>query len=100
VHKVLKFQAPIKRYIILIGLLISIDNFLTLEKVKASTQNKLMTSICLLNFNSEMNIAGKTPPQGMGVFTCNCFLKKVSIGSSIESAQAECKKEAAKKFKI
>ena len=99
-HKILKFTGQIKRYIILIGLLISIDNLLTLERVKANNHNKLMTSICLLNFNSEMNLAGKTPPQGMAVFTCNCFLKKVSIGTSIDSAQAECKKEAAKKFKI
>ena len=42
--------------------------------------------------------AGKTPPEGMGDFTCDCFLKQVNEGRSIQTAQETCKQKAAEQF--
>ena len=71
-------------------------------------QDKI-TELCLAGFKTAMNQAGKTPPDGMGSFTCDCFLREVNKGGAIqwatllttvESAQKTCKKEAAERFKI
>ena len=53
-----------------------------------------------MEFNAEMNISGINPPKDMDIYTCNCFVKKVVNGSSIESAQSSCKDKASKKFNL
>ena len=71
-------------------------------------ENKI-TQLCLAGFNTAMTQAGKVPPEGMGAFTCDCFLKEMNKGksiqwqsllSTIESAQETCKQLAAERFKI
>ena len=71
-------------------------------------ENKI-TQLCLAGFNTAMSQAGKVPPEGMGDFTCACFLKEMNKGNSIqwqsllstiESAQETCKQLAAERFKI
>ena len=68
-----------------------------------------LNELCLAGFNAAMAQAGKTPPDGMGRFTCECFLREVNRGdsmqwpkilASIESAQKTCKKKASEQFKI
>ena len=71
-------------------------------------ENKI-TQLCLAGFKSAMSQAGKIPPAGMGDFTCDCFLREMNKGNSIqwqsllgtiESAQETCKQKAAERFKI
>lgn len=60
----------------------------------------LITQFCMAAFNAAMSSAGKTPPAGMGTFTCNCFLDEVKAGATIEEAQASCKTKAAARYKL
>ena len=71
-------------------------------------ENKI-TQLCLAGFKSAMSQAGKIPPAGMGDFTCDCFLREMNKGNSIqwqsllgtiETAQETCKQKAAERFKI
>ena len=71
-------------------------------------ENKI-TQLCLAGFKTAMSQAGKVPPKGMGDFTCDCFLREMNKGNSIqwqsllstiESAQETCKHQAAERFKI
>ena len=68
-----------------------------------------ITELCLAGFKAAMAQAGKIPPDGMGRFTCECFLTEVNRGKSIqwpkllgtiESAQKTCKQRAAERFEI
>ncbi len=68
-----------------------------------------ITQLCLAGFKTAMAQAGKVPPAGMGRYTCECFLKEVNKGesiqwgsllSTIESAQETCKQRAAARFKL
>jgi hypothetical protein len=56
--------------------------------------------MCMAAFDSAMADAGMTPPQGMGDFTCRCFIKQVEQGSGLDSAQQTCKQAAVKKYPI
>ena len=66
----------------------------------ASGENDTITRLCLAGFNAAMAHAGKTPPAGMGDYTCKCFLDAVNAGGSIQSAQATCKQKAAEPYKL
>ena len=68
-----------------------------------------ITQLCLAGFKTAMAQVGKVPPAGMGRYTCDCFLKEVNKGesiqwgsllSTIESAQETCKQRAAVRFKL
>ena len=74
----------------------------------SEVKNKI-SQLCLAGFNTAMSQAGKVPPEGMGDFTCDCFLREMNKGNSIqwqsllstiESAQETCTKQAAERFKI
>ena len=78
----------------------------TSHSIEAENQ---ITQLCLAGFKAAMTQAGKVPPEGMGDFTCACFLKEMNKGNSIqwqsllitiESAQETCKKMAAERFNI
>ena len=68
--------------------------------VRAAGDEGLITKFCLASFNAAMAHAGKTPPPGMGTYTCNCFLDEVNKGASIEGAQSTCKAKAASQYNI
>ncbi len=70
------------------------------NQVRSGDINKLITKICLKGFETEMNLAGKEPQIDIGEFACDCFIKQVSSGSGIASAQARCKKKTSKRFSI
>ncbi|QNI48893.1 putative conserved secreted protein [Synechococcus sp. A18-25c] len=67
---------------------------------RATEGENAITRLCLAGFNAAMAQAGKTPPDGMGDFTCDCFLTQVNEGRSIQTAQETCKQKAAQQFKI
>jgi len=66
----------------------------------AAGDNDTITRLCLAGFNAAMSHAGKTPPAGMGDYTCKCFLDEVNAGGSIQAAQATCKQKAAARYQI
>lgn len=66
----------------------------------AAEGESTITRLCLAGFHAAMAQAGETPPEGMGDFTCNCFLKQVNDGRSIQTAQETCKQKAAEQFKM
>ena len=89
---------------------VALATLITLSDPASSTEaeNKI-TQLCLAGFKSAMSQAGKIPPAGMGDFTCDCFLREMNKGNSIqwqsllgtiESAQETCKQKAAERFKI
>ena len=73
---------------------------LTIPPTQAAGDNQLIRSMCMAAFESAMSDAGMTPPQGMGDFTCRCFIKQVEQGSGLDSAQQTCKQAAVKKYPI
>ena len=79
------------------------------EPARSMEADNKITQLCLAGFKTAMAQSGKIPPEGMADFTCACFLKEVNNGrsiqwqsllSTIESAQATCKQQAAERFKI
>jgi hypothetical protein len=66
----------------------------------AAGDESTINRLCLAGFNAAMSHAGKTPPAGMGIFTCNCFLEQVKAGASIQNAQDICKQKAAERYKF
>ncbi len=63
-------------------------------------QWNILNEICLASFNSAMKAAGEKPPKGMGNFTCNCFLKEIGNGLSIDKAKEKCKQLASKNYSL
>ncbi len=73
----------------------------TVDGLAQSTEHEnAITTICLLGFNAAMANAGKTPPAGMGQFTCQCFLDQVNAGEVISSAQSKCQAKAGAHYDI
>ncbi|MCT0223583.1 hypothetical protein KQ310_00115 [Synechococcus sp. CS-1328] len=57
-------------------------------------------ALCMAGFNAAMGAAGKTPPAGMGEFTCTCFLEQVEAGSNIDQARSICRDKAAARYPV
>ena len=65
-----------------------------------SADNGMIRSFCLVAFNAAMESAGNPPPDGMGDFTCNCFMDRLTGGEGIEESRAQCTEEAAQRFPV
>ena len=74
--------------------------FINGSETNSAQANWLITKLCIKGFNTEMRFSGKNPPKGMGKMTCDCFVKEISQGISISSAQSICKKEISKRFSL
>ena len=79
-------------------LLVYSFNIIAIAKEKE--EDSIITKLCLISFNSEVRSAKTKAPEGVAIFTCNCFTKEVSSGTSIDLAQEVCKKKAIKKFNL
>ena len=55
---------------LVVGLLVG------LSPLAQASESNTIRSFCLAAFDAAMAQAGKTPPEGMGPFTCDCFLKQ------------------------
>ena len=66
----------------------------------AEDSGGLIRKICMSSFAAAMRTAGKTAPDGMADFTCNCFLDEVNNGMGLDEAQSRCKSEAAQRFSM
>ncbi len=89
-----------KKLIYLLGIVISSNTLLLVNKTNAVEHIKFLTKMCHITFNSEMSLAGKSAPKGMADFTCDCFIEKISISYSLEAAKEKCKEDASKRFKL
>lgn len=66
----------------------------------AAVNNAQVTNLCLAGFNAAMEAARKTPPPGMGEFTCACFLEQVQNNAGINQARETCKARAAARYTV
>ena len=64
----------------------------------AAAEENTILRFCMAAFEAAMANAGLTPPEGMGTFTCDCFLEQVSQGADLNEARETCKTEAAQRF--
>ena len=86
---------------LLLPLLTVASIFLFIGKADSAERNgELIRRLCLAAFDSAMSHAGKTPPAGMGNFTCQCFMNRLDSGASIEMAQKVCRSEASQRYPI
>ena len=66
----------------------------------SSTGSGIIRSFCLVAFNAAMQSANQTPPDGMGDYTCDCFMERLQAGAGIEAAREQCTEEAAERFPL
>ncbi len=66
----------------------------------AEEESNTIRRFCMAAFEAAMVNAGLTPPEGMGTFTCDCFLDQVSQGAALNEARETCKTEAAQRFPV
>ena len=84
----------------LVPVSLALFTFIVPSAAWADSADELITKFCMASFNAAMTSAGKTPPAGMGQFTCQCFLAQVKQGDSIESSQNTCNTRAASRYKL
>jgi hypothetical protein len=63
-----------------------------------AVESNQVKALCMAGFNAAMAAAGKTPPAGMGDFTCACFLEQIESGRNIDQARTTCKDKAAARY--
>ncbi len=66
----------------------------------AAIDAERVSGLCLAGFNAAMVAARKTPPAGMGEFTCKCFVDQINTGASIDQARDTCRTQAATRFNM
>ena len=64
----------------------------------AAEGESTITRLCLAGFHAAMAQAGETPPEGMGDFTCSCFVRELKGIAFIQQAKQRCTDLAAEKF--
>lgn len=68
--------------------------------VARAMDTSMVMRLCMAGFEAAMQASAKTPPAGMGSFTCTCFVDRVQAGSSITDAQNHCREQAAARYKL
>ena len=66
----------------------------------AAAEENTILRFCMAAFEAAMANAGLAAPEGMGTFTCDCFLDQVSKGEGQNEARETCKTEAAQRFPL
>lgn len=82
------------------GLALALALALAGTPARAAVDSATVMSLCLEGFETAMAAAGKTPPPGMGAYTCRCFLQQVQKGASISQARSTCRNQAASRFPL
>jgi hypothetical protein len=72
----------------------------SLAAAPAEAEENIILRFCMAAFEAAMANAGLPPPEGMGTFTCDCFLEQVSQGADLNEARETCKTEAAQRFPL
>ena len=71
-----------------------------ISPARAEDDGGMIRKICLSSFAAAMASAGKTAPEGMADFSCDCFLEEVESGAGLDQAQTTCKERAADQFPL
>ena len=66
----------------------------------AEEESNTIRRFCMAAFAAAIANDGLTPPEGMGTFTCDCFLDQVSKGEGLNEARETCETEAAQRFPV
>ena len=66
----------------------------------AEEESNTIRRFCMAAFAAAIANDGLTPPEGLGTFTCDCFLDQVSKGEGLNEARETCKTEAAQRFPV
>jgi hypothetical protein len=69
------------------------------EAVHASALETI-NQLCLAGFSAAISGSGKSAPEGMASYTCDCFVDRVSQRASLADAQATCTRLASSRFKL
>ena len=74
--------------------------FLTSAPALAEEAPNIIRGFCLAAFDAAMANAGLMAPDGMGTFSCDCFIEQVSQGAGLNEAREACKTKAAQRFSL
>ena len=66
----------------------------------AEEESNIIHGFCMAASDAAMANAGMTAPDGMGTFTCDCFLEQVSQDADLNEAREACKAEASQRFPL
>ena len=72
----------------------------SLASAPAAAEENTIRSFCMAAFEAAKANAGLPSPEGMGTFTCDCFLEQVSQGAGLNEARETCTTEAAQRFPL
>ncbi len=67
---------------------------------RASTLDQIVRGYCLNAVNSEVKASGTSAPSGMAEFTCDCVVKEIRKGQTVNLATSTCKSLAIRKFSL
>ena len=85
---------------LVLGLSLGSFGWLPLKAEPAEAKSTVIQQFCIAAFNSAFARAGKTPPQGMGAFTCDCLDQRIREGDGLGSARETCTMEASRRFPL
>ena len=60
----------------------------------------MIRKFCLMSFRTAMFSAGYIPKKDIADFACDCFMKHISNGKSVNLSRRICKLKAAEKFEL
>ncbi|MCT0230854.1 hypothetical protein KQ306_08320 [Synechococcus sp. CS-1324] len=63
-------------------------------------QSNIVMRFCQLAVNTEVERSGLAVPAGLTQFTCQCFLRHLDLGRSLNAAQVNCKQEAIRRYRL
>ncbi len=69
-------------------------------KNKAEHKNNLINKFCMASIKSKLKFKEKQKIEEISHYTCRCFFKKYSAGSSIRNSRIYCRDKAAEKFNL
>ena len=80
--------------------ILEISNPLEVYAETGKSNNNLLKKFCIATLKSKDDIKDKKDFIEISKFTCECFFKKYSSGSSIKNSRIYCKDKAAEKYNL
>ena len=67
---------------------------------KAAHENNIINNFCIASIRSKLKLKDKKKLDEISHFTCECFFKEYSSGSSMKNSRLFCKDKATEKFNL
>ena len=67
---------------------------------KAAHKNNLINRFCIASIKSKLKSMDKQKIDDISHFTCKCFFKEYSSGSTIKNSRKYCKNKALEEFSL